>query len=537
MVLLPILLLVAVFRSVNSAISTAPLPLSTVALDYGTFKGQTNSSTSIISFRGIPFADPPLGALRWQPPVSPPSTHLGIVDATDFGSACIATTQHGAGETTSEDCLFGNVYIPSQTSTTSALPVLVFFHGGGFESGRTTKYPPENLMTASAEPFIFATFEYRLGQFGFLAGTAVKNNGALNVGLLDQKAALQWVQRYIGEFGGDPARVTIWGQSAGAGSVVYHLIGDGGSNHNLFQQAMADSPPLLSLLDYNDTFVEGLFSQFVSYAGCTKRKSSSSDAFTMACLRAASTDTIANAGRRSLLKMTSSLYPFGPVFDGSFIQERPVAALTNGHFVSVPVLFGSNSDEGAHWSAKLPNPSANTSSPSATQTTVYNFLAGQYTKLTLAWFNAAVNQYYPLAADYAGNFSLQGQQMYGEMRYICSALLVAGAETSTVAYGYHWDNPILGSTHSDELVAFFDTPDDLDDDNEQLVNAMRQYFTSFVTGGKPASSTSTAVWLPSTNAGSPRILFHPGSIAMEDVDAELSARCAFWHGIADELQI
>nr|GAT49217.1 predicted protein [Mycena chlorophos] len=511
-------------------------PLSAVSLDYGTFRGSVDNATGIISFRGIRFADPPVGSLRWKAPVSPPSKHLGTVDATQFGNACIAATQHGPGATTSEDCLFGNVYTPINATSNSSLPVLVFFHGGGFESGRSTKYPPEDLMGSSAFPFVMATFEYRLGQFGFLGGSAVKSYGALNAGLLDQKAALQWVQRYIPQFGGDPGNVTIWGQSAGAGSVVYHLMNnnDDSDEPPLFQQAMGDSPPLLSLLDYDDSFVENLFTIFIGYADCAKR----SDSATMSCLRNADSDTLADAGRRTLLKVPTSLYPFGPVFDGSFILQRPAEALMSGNFSSVPVLFGSNSDEGANWSAKLPSP-ANTSDPSANQTTVYNFLKAQYPYFTQTSFNTAIATYYPLRAY--GNYSLQGQQIYGEMRYICTALLVANATTAQGddAYEYHWDNPELGSTHGDELVAFFNAPDpeDLDDDDAALLEGMREYFTAFVTGGAPESDSVDVNWTVADNGGSPRILFHPGEIGMEEVDDALAARCAFWRSIADELHV
>ncbi|KAJ7263385.1 Alpha/Beta hydrolase protein [Mycena rebaudengoi] len=501
----------------------------------GTFTGLTNSTTGITSFLGIRYADPPLGQLRWQPPRSPPSKSLGNVNATAYGFACIGTTQKGSGPTTDEDCLFGNVYIPAGTTATSALPVLVFFHGGGFESGRTSKYPPDNLLLSSAEPLIFATFEYRLGQFGFLAGTPVHDNGTLNVGLLDQKAALQWVQSYIEDFGGDPTRVTIMGQSAGAGSVLYHMIGDGGGNDDLFHQAIGDSPPLLSLLDYTDTFVENLFTQFASLAGCGKK---ATGAATMACLRNASTDTLATAGSKTLMNLTSSLYPFGPIADGSYIQELPVDALSNGNFVHVPVLFGSNTDEGANWSAMLVNPNANTSSANATETTVYNFLAGQYTTLTNESFQTAVADYYPLL-DYNNSFSLQGQQMYGEMRYICTALLVTGtvADAGSDSYQYHWDNPTLGSAHGDELVAFFTGTQVLDPLDEALAVVMREYWTSFVTSGTPVAVDSIAWPMAGNSDGSPRILLHPGDISVEEVDDSLEERCEFWRGLASELYI
>ncbi|KAJ7666612.1 Alpha/Beta hydrolase protein [Mycena polygramma] len=505
--------------------------LSTVALDYGNFTGLTNTTNGIIYFRGIRYADPPVGALRWRAPVSPPSTHLGNVNATAYGFACIATTQMNSGATTNEDCLFGNVYVPIVTTAESKLPVLVYFHGGGFETGRSSDAPPENILSSSTKPLIFVTFEYRLGQFGFLAGTPVQQNGRLNAGLLDQRAALEWVQRYITNFGGDPSQTTIWGQSAGSASVMYHLIAEGGQDKNLFQRAMADSPPSISLARYTDTFIENLFTKFAGFAGCGNSGNGSA---IMACLRAAPTGTIATAGKNTLANLTSSLYPIGPILDGSFLTERPVEAFQNGNFVRVPLLAGSNTDEGSHWSAGLPNPDANTSSPNATETTVYNFIAGQYPTLSRTSFKPALDIYYPLA-DYQGSFSLQGQQIYGEMRYICTALMITGAmhDAGLKAYQYHWDNPTLGSNHANELDAFFNGDEVFDPDDEALVTAMRQYWTSFATSGVPVADNSPS-WTTSGSNGSPRILLHPADVEMQDVTDALTARCAFWYGLASE---
>ena len=121
----------------------------------------------------------------------------------------------------------------------------------------------------------------------------------------------------------------------------------------------------------------------------------------------------------------ATLFVFSPSLDGDFIRERPVEALKSGNFAHVPVLYGFNSNEGSGWSASLTDPSANTSMPNATEETVLNFLQGQYPRLTHASFDDAV-RLYPLK-DYANSFSLQGQQMYGECRYICTALMIAGA--------------------------------------------------------------------------------------------------------------
>ncbi|KAJ7235288.1 Alpha/Beta hydrolase protein [Mycena haematopus] len=505
--------------------------LSTVTLDYGTFTGLTDTTSGIIYFRGVRYADPPVGALRWRAAVSPPTTHLGNVNATAFGDACIATSQAAVTSSTSEDCLFGNVYVPIATTARSALPVLIYFHGGGFEGGSSDGFAPENLLQPSTKPLIFVTFNYRLGQFGFLGGTAVHDHGLLNAGLLDQKAALVWVQKYIKKFGGDPKRVTIWGESAGAGATMFHLVGEGGANGNvLFHQAMGDSPSLSFLPHYNDAFTENLFSQFASLAGCSGTTSA-----IMTCLRAAPTNTLALAGSQTLANRTSSFYPFGPIADGFFIQERPVEAFRSGKFARVPVLFGSNTNEGAHWCQGLANPAANTANLDANETTVYNCIAGQFSTFTTASYQTALTLY-PLA-NYSNSFQLQGQQMYGEMRYICSALLITGAAQhfGLKAYQYHWDNPTLSSDHGSELNAFFDGTETFDPADQAVIDAMRLYFTSFATSGVPVAANSTT-WTRSEDInGSPRIFLHPGEVGMESITDALGARCAFWHGLASEI--
>ncbi|KAJ7259139.1 Alpha/Beta hydrolase protein [Mycena haematopus] len=509
-----------------STMAVVATPLSTVTLDYGTFTGLTNTSTGIVYFRGVRFADPPLGNLRWRAPVSPPSTHLGNVDASQYGPACIPTSAIDAVPgATSEDCLFGNVFIPIDTTPTSRLPVLVFFHGGGFQAGSAITAPPDELIQGAAKPFIFVTFQYRLGQFGFLPGKQVAQNGLLNAGLWDQRAGLEWVQRYIKAFGGDPSQVTIWGQSAGAASVTYHLIAQGGQDKHIFHRAMADSAPILFMPSNTDTFVQNLFDQFAGLAGC------GGTADIMSCLRAASTQSLAVGGSATLANRTSALFPFGPILDGAFITERPVEAFRNGKFIRVPVLFGSNTNEGSHWSAELHNPAANTSEPNATETTVFNFLSGQWPGLTPATFNIATSYFYPESSF--ANFSLQGQQMYGEMRFICSGLLIAGSlhDAWVDSYEYHWENPIIGSDHASELQVFYNLTTVFDPLDEQLAVAMRAYWTSFVTDGVP-SAKGEPVWEMAGPNGSPRMLLHPGQIGMENVTSELTENCAFWHSPA-----
>ncbi|KAF9465706.1 alpha/beta-hydrolase [Collybia nuda] len=505
----------------------------TVTLDYGTFVGFQDSA-GITQYRGVRFADAPIGDLRWQAPVFPPSQRLGRVNATQFGKACIAATQTSVTTGTSEDCLFGNVYIPASHQPGTNLPVLVWFHGGGFQGGDSHSATP-NPILQSNRSVIFVSFEYRLGQFGFLGGAQIKENGALNAGLLDQRAALRWVQRYICHFGGDSKRVTIWGQSAGAGSTMFQLLGNGGNTGGLFRAAMGDSPSLSYLPSFTDFYVQDIFMQFSGLAGCNP----SGEIDVMSCLRSADSNTLALAGSHTIGARASTLFTFAPIIDGTFLAERPVEAFRNGRFAHVPVLFGSNADEGAHWSASLRDGSANTSMPNATETTVFNFIKGQFATFTRPSFDKAVSDFYPLS-DYNGSFSLQGQQMYGEMRYICTAALITGAVggEGLGAYHYHYENPHLGSFHGDELAAFFPGSTAANADDKLLFAAMDDFWTSFVVSEKPTAENGPAASWTSvlTTDGSPHIQLQPQNIVSEKITDALSARCAFWHSLTEELK-
>ncbi|TFK61494.1 alpha/beta-hydrolase [Pluteus cervinus] len=543
----PLLLLLNLLASPFGVHSiTAPTEVgaeisNSVTLDYGTFNGLINEDTKVIYFRGIRFADPPVGDLRWRAAVSPPTTHLGDVDATQFANACIPTSQTGSASGSSEDCLFGNVNIPLGTKTTDRLPVMVWFYGGGFQSGSTNAAPPDFILDSSAEPMIFASFAYRLGQFGFLGGSKLNADGLLNAGLHDQRIALGWVQKYIQNFGGDITRVTIWGQSAGAGSTMFHLIANGGDPQGLFRAAMGDSPSLSFTPFFNESYVENIFDQVASFAGCDPQ---AADA--ISCLRSVSSGVLATAGSLTIASRTSTLFTFAPLFDQTFLTMRPIEAFNSGNFAHVPVLFGSNTNEGAVWSSTLPNPDANTSTPNATLDTVFNFLQGQYFHLTRESFDQAVAQFYPLES-FNGSFSLLGQQMYGEARYICTAVLItsAGGNNEAVgnSYQYRYDNPHLGSNHAAELSAFY-TPNQggANAQDEALFETMRELWSSFVTGLKPVVNKVTASsvsWQPIARGtgGVPRILLNPDQIAIEEASTldPLIQRCNFWHSISDQL--
>ena len=223
-----------------------------VQTEYGKLKGVVNESNTVISFKGIPYAAPPVGNLRWREP-QPPVSWEGIRDATSFCSSCIQkrvythlpngpwTEEFMVQDSISEDCLFLNLWTPVKTAADN-LPVLVFIHGGAFTegSGSIEAYDGEEL---AKKGIIAVTINYRLGALGFLAHPELTaespNHVSGNYGFLDQIAALKWIRENIAAFGGDPARVTIAGQSAGAASVNALIISPLAAD--LFKGAITES--------------------------------------------------------------------------------------------------------------------------------------------------------------------------------------------------------------------------------------------------------------------------------------------------------
>ncbi|KAH9480168.1 Lipase 1 [Psilocybe cubensis] len=310
---------------------------------------------------------------------------------------------------------------------------------------------------------------------------------------------------------------------------MFQLVAKGGDNEGLFHAAMGDSPSMSFTPEFDQAYDEGIFQQFADLAGCADKGDD-----TLECLRAASSQALTLAGSQLLAARPSTLFVFAPIFDETFINERPVEAFKAGRFSNVPVLFGSNTNEGANWSASLKDAAANTSMPNATEVTVFNFLLGQYASLTNESFARAMDLY-PLET-FGNSFSLQGQQMYGEARYICTAAMITGAAAQkNKAYQFHYNNPHLGSNHGAELDAFFSPPSNSDSSDQDLFSKMREFWTSFVTTGIPTSTDSTT-WTPvSDSLGNPRILLQPNGIAMEQLGS-LSDRCTFWHSLSSEIQ-
>jgi carboxylesterase type B len=329
----------------HAALPAATLP-QTIQVDTGSVKGVLNEKSAVTSFKGIPFAAPPIGDLRWKAPV-PAAKWTGVLDAEHFGNSCVQVTRHGTSggrafssesrvpNETSEDCLYLNVWTPAKTSS-DKLPVMVWIYGGGFQvgSGAVPIYDGEGL---AAKGVVVVSFNYRLGIFGFLAHPELDKESAHgvsgNYGTLDQIAALEWVARNVAAFGGDPKRVTIFGQSAGGGSVQFLTLSP--LAKGLFQRAISEN----GTLDPDDPYLQ----ERSPSANKALKKAESDDL-----------DYLQKAGVNSLQQLRSMstaqidalpLAPFPPAFfcptiDGWVLPQGFADTYAHGKQNDVPFMVG-----------------------------------------------------------------------------------------------------------------------------------------------------------------------------------------------------
>nr|VWO96868.1 Carboxylic ester hydrolase (EC [Ganoderma boninense] len=326
----------------NSLDATPP----TVVLDKATVVGKVDDTTGTIQFLGIPFAEPPVGNLRLRLPVPLGPYGTGTINATTFGNQCVqqvqpaqalpsgfpsAGAQRLAGAGTpppqaqvvpqDEDCLNVNVIMPANVTADSKLPVAL---GTG-----------ENVVQRSVQldhPLIFVAPNYRLNAFGFLGGKELKAADATNLGLHDQRVAFRWVQKYISQFGGDPTKVMIWGESAGAQSVGLQMLVNGGDTEGLFRAAFMESGAPTPEGFVDNAFLQATFDQFVIDAGC------GGSADPVACLRTVSVDAFTQAANKA------------PTLFSFMAMEPPERQVLTGRVANIPFVSGNQKDEGTLFS-------------------------------------------------------------------------------------------------------------------------------------------------------------------------------------------
>ena len=489
-----------------------------VRVDGGLIRGA--SAAGVSSFKGLPYAAPPTGNLRWRPP-QPASSWSGVRDATRFGAGCpqaLTGNPFLPPGTISEDCLNLNVYTPTLRRG-SDRPVLVWIHGGGLVQDGARNYDGTKL---AADGAVIVTINYRLGALGFLAHPALASHGAAgNYGLMDQQAALRWVQRNIARFGGDPRDVTLAGESAGGLSVLAQMVSPGA--RGLFQKAIVQSGtfalnqrPLAAAEASGETFAQSV--------GCPDQ--------TAACLRSV-----------PVSKLVDNFGVEIPgVVDGSVLTQPIDTALARGQFARVPVINGITHDEELLFVAGLGlTVSQGTNIPLAgdpTDPANYQANIAEALGVTLARAAVIANEY-PLSAypSPVAAFSL----LVSDASFACPALQVdrwtAARGAATYAYQFNDDNApvnIVGgslglSTHGTELPYLFDQPNApfpamLKPDQQKLAASMRAAWASFAASGNP--STRALSW-PSVGSETRVLSFVPLQSKVT-TDFAAAHHCSFW---------
>lgn len=506
---IPVLLLF----SFQTFLTNAADPTATISKPEATLVG--SASNNVDSFLSIPFAQAPVGPLRLKPP-QPITSSLGTIQAKGSAPSCpqfffdtngnfpvgvlgkLADTPLFQKITDqSEDCLYINVYRPAGTTPSDSLPVLFWIYGGAFAAGGAAMYDGSSWVKDSVQegqPIIFVTVAYRLGGFGFLPGKEIKADKSANLGLLDQRRGLEWVADNIASFGGDPSKVTIWGESAGAISVFDQSIAyDGDNTYNgkpLFRAGIMNSGSVVPADAVDGTKGQEIYDTVIKAAGCDTAADS------LECLRGLDYDTFLNAVNSvpGLVNYNSVALSYLPRPDGIFLTDSPDILAINGKVAKVPVIIGDQEDEGTVFALFQSNiwtkqqlvsyllDSFFFDANETIMTELVNFYDDipSYGSPFRTWYyNNWYPQYMRLAAilgDLA--FTLTRRETLGYLNGL-------GLNTWSYLSSYYYGTPILGTFHgSDILQVFNSVPPDY------ASRAFRMYYISFVNHLDPNVGTN-----------------------------------------------
>ncbi|MGD0442922.1 MAG: carboxylesterase/lipase family protein [Edaphobacter sp.] len=452
-----------------------------VKTDKGAVEGSLTNGQQVRAFKGIPFAAPPVGDLRWQPP-QPATAWKGVRPAKDFGAHCIQSggypdmVFHDPGP--AEDCLTLNVWTPVKAKAGS-LPVMVWIFGGGFVSGGTSENRQDGQFLARRD-VVVVSMNYRLGVFGFFAHPELTaespHHASGDYGLLDQVAALAWVQQNIAAFGGDPNNVTIFGESAGSTSVSAQMASP--LARGLFAKAIGESGGALYGSGIGPPSRESAERQDVAFA------QSAFGTSTLADLRKLSADEIVRA---ATAKTTPPPPRFGPDVDGYFMPDSVANIYAAGNQAHVPLLAGWNADEarGEVLLAKI-KPTAG----SFTSTAQTDF--GERAQRFLAAYPATTDDEAMISA---GDFASDHFIAYSTWRWMEAH--VATGKAPVFRYRLDLGSPgdtnhsaVLGAFHSDDIEYVFGTLDSRPGalwrpEDRKLSELMGAYWTNFARTGDP----------------------------------------------------
>ncbi len=500
-----------------------------VRTDRGPVRGVETPASS--KYLGIPYAAPPVGDLRWRPPQAPARWSRPLA-ATSFANHCAQTASPFGFQSSTEDCLYLNVFTPGKHDRARArkhrrdrrsddLPVMVWLHGGGLTVGESDDYDPTRLVRQGV---IVVTVNYRLGYLGFLAHPALSaesgGRGSGNYGLMDQQAALRWVHRNIERFGGDDDRVTIFGQSAGGLSVHSHLASP--RSKGLFDRAIVQSGAYTTSLP-SQAAAETTGEAAARDLGCPDQ--------TITCLRATPVETI-------LAVQPEIAGAILPNVDGTVLTESIGAAFESGNFNRVPVIEGSTHDEFTIFEVLYVE-----SMVGPVSAFLYPIVVGILADtLGLAPTAEQILAQYPVT-DYPSP-GLAISAIGTDAIFACPGRRAAGTLSKFVrTYQYELDDPDapqifvgpgsipFGSYHAADVLYLFDSDQrgghaPFSADQEALAAAMVGYWARFASKGSP-NRNGLPQWPGYTVAGDTHMSLEPPTPQARTGFAA-AHKCAFW---------
>ncbi|HEY7431495.1 MAG TPA: carboxylesterase family protein [Streptosporangiaceae bacterium] len=519
-------LLAAAGLTLGSLIAVAPTVSASTLGGHGAAAGPVVGTTNgavrgvasgaVDEFLGIPYAAPPVGALRWRPP-QPAARWRGVRDATRFAPHCPQQASPFGQASTSEDCLYLNVFTPSHRQG-GPHPVMVWIHGGALVTGESDDYLPTTLV---ADGVTVVTINYRLGALGFLAHPALADaqGQSGDYGLMDQQAALRWVQRNIASFGGDPRGVTVFGESAGGLSTLSQVASPAAKG--LFQRAIVESGSY-NLTQASLASAEAAGERFAAQAGCASQ--------TAACLRSLPVSAIltneATAG-------------YTPNVNSEVLPETLKTAFATGHFNRVPIVNGTNRDEWRLFVA-LSELEGNPVTSSNYQSMISTTLG------VPAAVAAIIAAKYPPSAFPSPSIALGA--VGTDAIFACPALTIDQSVSHfvpTFAYEFNDENapelllpPVsfsYGAAHASEIQYLMDLPTAafpaaLSAPQQQLAAAMQGYWTNVAKRGLPGAS-GVPFWPRFTGLGQQIQSLAPPAPRTE-TDFAATHNCGFWAALA-----
>ncbi|KUJ17654.1 alpha/beta-hydrolase [Mollisia scopiformis] len=446
----------------------------------GSYVGIHNAKYFQDYFLGIPYAQPPLGSLRFLPPAFINTTWEGTMNATDFGPQCVGYYD-GDMHTPrpfDEDCLTVNVFRPHLQGLKKKLPVVVWIYGGAYEHGGSNdqRFNLTWIVAQSiaiGKPIIAVTLNYRSSIFGFMSSSQVIGARNTNVGLRDQRLALHWVQENIEGFGGDKDKVTLWGASSGAENVGIHLTAYGGRDDHLFRAViMTSGSPATTSLGSHTPSAQDAYDKLLYLTDCRQ----TSDPFV--CLQSLPFEELNAVFNNSRGFDASYMGAFThPVVDGDFIRGFGSLEIKANHFVKVPILSTITSNEGGGYTPKGLDSLEGVKAFLIEERNLPLNVAGQLTELYLPLSTGEIELSTPRRSntpfvqpswagetdkDEMGRFFTEAAYILGDMENVAPHRLTCDAFSKFSAtycgrfdaIPYGWD-PRRGATHAADLAVMF----------------------------------------------------------------------------------